>query len=85
MDILIMLLVGALAGWTGSKIFSGSGLGWFGNITTGLVGSVIGYWFFAFIGVSLGTGFLPSLLTGTLGAITFLSIVNLLIGTKSLR
>lgn len=85
MDILIMLLAGALAGWIGSVVFSESGLGLFGNIVTGLVGSVIGYWFFEIIGVSLGTGLWPAILTGTLGSIIALSCINLLIGARSLH
>lgn len=80
-----MLLIGALTGWIGSIVFSESGLGLFGNIVTGLVGSVIGYCFFEFIGVSLGTGLLPSVLTGTLGSIIALSCINLWIGARSLH
>ncbi|HYD91954.1 MAG TPA: GlsB/YeaQ/YmgE family stress response membrane protein [Flavobacterium sp.] len=83
MDILIMLLVGAFTGWIGSFVFPGNGLGIFGNIVAGLVGSVITYWAFGALGVSLGTGIIPAVLTGILGAIIFIAIVNLLYGART--
>ena len=38
MELLAVLLVGGAAGWLGSMIYKGSGLGLFGNIIVGLLG-----------------------------------------------
>ena len=83
MEIVIMLLIGAIAGWLGSMIFQGGGLGLLGNIIVGIVGSVIGYWLLGELGVSFGTGIVAAILTGALGAIVILAIVNLLFSARS--
>lgn len=78
MDILITLIIGAIAGWLGSVIFKGSGLGLVGNIIVGILGSFVGGWLLTKIGFSLGTGTVGAILTGALGAIVILAILNLL-------
>ncbi len=79
MEILVTLLIGALAGWLGSTIFKGSGLGLIGNIVVGIIGSFVGYWLLGKLGVSLGTGWVGAILTGAVGAIVILAILNLVI------
>ena len=44
MGIIATLIIGAIAGWLGGTIYKGSGLGLFGNIIVGLLGSGVGYW-----------------------------------------
>lgn len=78
MDILITLLIGALAGWLGSVIFKGSGLGLLGNIVVGILGGFVGYWLLGKLGISLGVGLLGVILTGALGALVILVIINLI-------
>lgn len=78
MEILITLIIGAAAGWLGSMIFKGSGLGVLGNIVVGIVGGFVGYWLLAKIGVNLGNGWIGAILTGALGALIILFITNLL-------
>ena len=78
MDILVTLLIGAVAGWLGSMIFKGSGLGLLGNIVVGIVGSFVGYWLLGKIGVDLGTGWVGAILTGALGALIILFVIDLL-------
>lgn len=78
MEILVILIIGAAAGWLGSMIYKGSGLGIIGNIIIGILGSFVGYWILGKIGVSLGTGWPGALLTGALGAIVILFLINLI-------
>lgn len=40
--ILIMLAIGAVAGWLAGQLVPGGGFGLIGNIVLGLVGSVVG-------------------------------------------
>ncbi|HRZ96180.1 MAG TPA: GlsB/YeaQ/YmgE family stress response membrane protein, partial [Paludibacter sp.] len=76
MEILVTLIIGAAAGWLGSMIFKGSGLGLLGNIVVGIVGSFVGYWLLGKIGVDLGTEWIGSILTGALGALIILLVIN---------
>jgi len=82
MEIVVILLIGAAAGWLGSMIFKGSGLGLIGNIVVGIVGGVLGYWILGKLGVSLGDGWIGVILTGALGAIVILAILNLIFGRR---
>jgi uncharacterized membrane protein YeaQ/YmgE (transglycosylase-associated protein family) len=74
MGILWTIIIGAIAGWLGSEIFKGGSLGLIGNIIVGIVGGVIGYYL---LGATLGTGLVGQILTGALGAIVLLAIINL--------
>lgn len=77
MDFVWLLIIGAIAGWLGSVIFQGSGLGLIGNIIVGILGALVGGWLLGEVGVSLGSGVVGSILTGALGAIVILAILNL--------
>jgi uncharacterized membrane protein YeaQ/YmgE (transglycosylase-associated protein family) len=78
MEIIVTLLIGAAAGWLGSKIYQGSSLGVLGNIIVGIVGSFVGYWLLGKLGISLGSGWIGAILTGAIGAIIVLAILNLI-------
>ena len=82
MEILVTLLIGAVAGWLGSLIYKGSGLGLLGNIIVGLIGAPIGYWLLGKLGVTLGGGWLGAILTGAIGAIIILFLFNLIFKKK---
>jgi uncharacterized membrane protein YeaQ/YmgE (transglycosylase-associated protein family) len=82
MEILVTLLIGALAGWLGSVLYKGSGLGLIGNIIVGIAGSFLGYWLLGKLGLSLGTGWVAAVLTGAIGAIIILFLLNLIIRKK---
>ena len=78
MDLIITLLIGAAAGWLGSTIYKGSGLGLIGNIIVGLVGSYVGYWLLAKLNINLGSGWVGVILTSAIGAIVILFLFNLI-------
>lgn len=78
MEIIIILIIGGAAGWLGSMIYKGSGLGIFGNIAVGILGSYVGYWLFGKLDIHLGTGWIGTILTGASGAIIILFLLNLL-------
>ena len=76
MSIIATLIIGAIAGWLGGVIYRGSGLGLLGNI---IVGSGVGYWLLASVfHISLGEGLIGSILTGAIGAIVILFLINLI-------
>ena len=78
MEILVTLIIGAAAGWLGSMVYKGSGLGLLGNIVVGIIGSFVGYWALGKLGVNLGTGWVGAILTGAVGAIIILILINLI-------
>jgi uncharacterized membrane protein YeaQ/YmgE (transglycosylase-associated protein family) len=78
MEILVTLIIGAAAGWLGSMVYKGSGLGLLGNIVVGIIGSFVGYWALGKLGVNLGTGWIGAILTGAIGAIIILILINLI-------
>ena len=78
MEIVVILIIGAIAGWLGSTIYKGSGLGIIGNIIVGIAGSFVGYWLLGKLGVSLGGGWIGAILTGAVGAIVILFLLNLI-------
>jgi uncharacterized membrane protein YeaQ/YmgE (transglycosylase-associated protein family) len=77
-ELLIALLVGGAAGWLGSMIYRGSGLGLFGNIVVGILGAALGYWLLARLGINLGTGILGALFTGAIGAVIILFLYSVI-------
>ena len=78
MEIIVTLLIGAVAGWLGGIIYKGGGLGIIGNIVVGIAGSFIGSWLLEKLGVSLGSGWIGAILTGAIGAIVILFLLNLI-------
>ena len=82
MNLLVTLIVGAIAGWLGSQIFRGSGLGLVRNIVVGILGSFVGSWLLGQLGVNLGEGWIGAILTGAIGAIVILALLNLIMKKK---
>jgi uncharacterized membrane protein YeaQ/YmgE (transglycosylase-associated protein family) len=82
MEIVVSLLIGAAAGWLGSMIFRGTGLGLLGNIIVGIIGGPLGYWLLGKLGISLGGGWIGAILTGAIGAIIILFLFNLIFKKK---
>ena len=78
MGIIATLIVGAIAGWLGGKIYKGRGLGLIGNIIGG-----VGSWLLQRVfNLSFGEGWIGSILTGAIGAIVILFVINLILGKK---
>lgn len=79
MEILVTIIIGAVAGWLGSTIYKGGSLGIIGNIVVGIIGSFVGYWLLGKFGINLGSGWIGAILTGALGAILILFVLNLIL------
>ena len=76
-SIIVILLIGALAGWLAGNIMKGKGFGAIGNIVVGIVGAALGGFLFNLFGISVG-GLIGSLITATVGAIALLFVVSLI-------
>ncbi|MDR7127044.1 GlsB/YeaQ/YmgE family stress response membrane protein [Pseudotabrizicola sp. 4114] len=76
--LLIILLVGAIAGWLAGQIVKGYGFGLLGNIVVGIVGALFAGFLFPRIGLGLGGGILGSIIAATLGAVILLFLIRLI-------
>lgn len=76
--ILIVLLIGAIAGWLAGKIVQGMGFGLIGNIVVGIVGAFIAAWVLPRIGIVIGSGFIREIISATIGAVILLVIIGLI-------
>ena len=76
--ILVILVIGAVAGWLAGQIVRGMGFGLIGNIVVGIVGAFIAGWLLPRIGIVIGGGMLGSIINATIGAVVLLVIVGLI-------
>jgi uncharacterized membrane protein YeaQ/YmgE (transglycosylase-associated protein family) len=76
--ILIVLVIGAIAGWLAGLIVRGAGFGLIGDIIIGIVGAFIAHWLFPKLGIHLGTGFVRDILNATIGAVILLLVIRLI-------
>ena len=75
-SIIIMLIVGAIAGWLAGQIVRGFGFGLLWNIIIGIVGAFIGVWLLTQLGFLPFSGFVGSIVNATIGAVILLVIVG---------
>jgi uncharacterized membrane protein YeaQ/YmgE (transglycosylase-associated protein family) len=76
-SILIILLVGLIAGWLAGKIVQGTGFGLIGDIAIGIVGAFIASWLLPRLGIGLGVGLIRAIIDATIGAVLLLVIIRL--------
>jgi uncharacterized membrane protein YeaQ/YmgE (transglycosylase-associated protein family) len=79
-SLLVILLVGIVAGWLAGKLVRGAGFGILGDLLVGIVGAFIGNWLLPRLGIHLGTGVISAIVNATIGAIVLLLVVRLLSG-----
>lgn len=77
-SLLVLLLIGAVAGWLAGLIMKGYGFGLIGNIVIGIVGAFVAGLVFPAIGVSLGSGIIASIFHATIGAVILLFLIGLI-------
>jgi uncharacterized membrane protein YeaQ/YmgE (transglycosylase-associated protein family) len=79
-SLLVILLVGLVAGWLAGQIVQGTGFGLIGDMVIGVIGAFIGDWLFPQLGLRLGIGILGAIINATIGAILLLFILRLVRG-----
>lgn len=77
-QLLVLLIIGAVAGWLAGLIHKGGGFGVVGNIIGGVVGAVLGGWLFDALGISIGGDWAGRLVTATVGAVVLVFLVGLI-------
>jgi uncharacterized membrane protein YeaQ/YmgE (transglycosylase-associated protein family) len=79
-SLLIILLVGLVAGWLAGKLVTGGGFGLIGDIAIGIVGSLIGSWLLPKLGIHVAGGIVTKIVVATIGAALLLFVVGLIRG-----
>lgn len=75
-ELIILLVVGAIAGWLAGMLMKKGGFGLPINIIVGIIGAVIGRYVFDLLNISI-RGFAGSIISATAGAVLLLFIVKL--------
>jgi len=76
-SLIVLLIVGAIAGWLAGVIMKGYGFGLIGNIAVGIIGAVIGGWLLPQVGLHIGGGIIGAIINATIGAIILLFVIGL--------
>lgn len=79
-SLLIILLVGLVAGWLAGVIVRGGGFGLVGNLVVGVLGALFGSWLLPQLGIRLGDGIVSAIANATIGAVILLFLVSLVRG-----
>jgi uncharacterized membrane protein YeaQ/YmgE (transglycosylase-associated protein family) len=76
-SLIILLIIGAIAGWLAGLVVKGYGFGLIGNIVVGVIGAFIGQWLFPSLGL-WGADLVGIIISATLGAIILLVVIGLI-------
>lgn len=76
-SLLVMLVIGAIAGWLAGQIVKGYGFGVVGNIVVGVVGAFVAGLVFPGLGWTFGgSPVIGSIIHATLGAVVLLVVIG---------
>jgi uncharacterized membrane protein YeaQ/YmgE (transglycosylase-associated protein family) len=75
--LLVLLLIGGIAGWIAGLLMKGKGFGLAGNIVIGIIGALIGGFLFSLLGIHAG-GFIGAIAMATIGAALLIWLIGLI-------
>ena len=73
---IVILAVGAVAGWLIGKVLRGNGFGLVGDAAVGVVGALIGDWLLPRLNLHLWSGLTGMIIEAAIGAIILLVILR---------
>ena len=76
MNIILFLLIGAVAGWLAGKLMKGGGFGLVVNIIVGVIGGFLGGWLMSLVGIEKG-GLVWEIITSVIGACLLIFVLSL--------
>ena len=82
MDLLVSVLIGAVAGWLAGLLMKSKSTGVVINIILGIVGGFVGGWLFNTLGINAISGWTGSIVTSTIGAIVLIFVGRTLFKKK---
>ena len=79
-SLLVIVLVGLIAGWLAGQVMQGSGFGLIGDLVVGLLGALVGDWLLPRLNIHLGVGIIALIINALVGAIVLLVVLRLIGG-----
>jgi uncharacterized membrane protein YeaQ/YmgE (transglycosylase-associated protein family) len=79
-SLLVILVVGIVAGWLAGRVMRGGGFGLIGDLVVGLIGAFIGDWLLPRLGIHLGVGIVELIINAFIGAVVLLLLLRLVSG-----
>ena len=78
-SLIVILIIGLIAGWLAGQIMKGSGFGIIGDLIVGIIGAFIGGWLWVTLHLpSIGPWWLTAIVSATIGACILLFILRLI-------
>ena len=84
-SLLIILVVGLIAGWLAGQLEQGTGFGPIGDLLIGVSGAFVGGWLLPQLGIHLGSGTISAIIDATIGALILLLIMRMVRGGNGWR
>ena len=81
--ILVILIVGVVAGWLAGHLVRGTGFGLIADACIGVVGALVGSWLLPRLGIHLGSGIVAAIISATIGAVLLLLVLRLVYRRRS--
>jgi uncharacterized membrane protein YeaQ/YmgE (transglycosylase-associated protein family) len=78
-SIVIILLVGLVAGFAASHVVAGHGYGLIGDIVVGILGALLGFFVAGALGIVMA-GLLAEIVVAFIGAVILLAVLRLVTG-----
>ncbi len=79
-QLLVLLLVGLVAGFLATHLMAGRGYGLIGDIIVGIVGALIGGWLFSHVLNITTSGLLGEIIVAFIGAAILILVLRLVTG-----
>lgn len=76
-NLLVFLIIGAVAGWLAGLVMKGQGFGILGNVVIGIIGAVLGGQLFQFLGI-YASGHIGTFVMAFIGALVLVFLVRLI-------
>lgn len=84
-SLIVIILVGIIAGWLAGQIVRGGGFGLIGDLVVGVIGAFIGDWLLPRLNIHLGVGTVALIVNATIGAIVLLLLLRVFAGNRGWR
>src|SRR5260221_13228666 len=75
-SLLVIILVGLIAGWLAGQVMRGSGFGLIGDLIVGLLGALIGDWLLPQVNIHLCVGVVALIINSLIDEIALLRIIG---------
>jgi uncharacterized membrane protein YeaQ/YmgE (transglycosylase-associated protein family) len=83
-NIVVIVLVGLIAGFAASHVVAGHGYGLIGDIVVGILGALLGFFLAGALGIVMA-GLLAEIIVAFIGAVILLAVLRLVTGRGRFR